>query len=175
MGMYRYRTAGALTLALLIATGASGVSAAHQSKAPTWITTKGKTVNLTLIAAYNNVQSGFNFDGGANGKMTITVPRGDKVNVSFSNKAPIPHSAEVVGFAKKPASLTTFKPAFKGASSPNPTSGSPSGKTYKFSFTAAKTGKYLLVCAVPGHVAAGMWDNFVVSGSAKSGSIHFSK
>jgi sulfocyanin len=162
--------AGAVALGLSLSVGASVVSA-RPTSAPTWITTKGKTVSLTLIATYNNTQSGFNFNGGANGKMTITVPLGDTVKVSFTNKASLPHSAEIVAYAKAPASLTSFSAAFKGASSPNPTAGSPSGKTSTFSFTATKAGTYLLVCAVPGHVAAGMWDNFVVSKTAKVGSI----
>jgi sulfocyanin len=150
--------------------GASVVSA-RQASGPTWATTRGKKVSLTLIAAYDNTQSGFNFNGGANGKMTIIVPHGDVVNVSFTNKASLPHSAEIVAYAKTPAAVTSFAPALKGASTPNPTAGSPSGKTYKFSFTATKAGKFLLVCAVPGHVAAGMWDNFVISKTAKVGSI----
>ena len=41
---------GALGLSLVV--GASVVSA-RQASTPTWITTKGKTVSLTLIAAYN--------------------------------------------------------------------------------------------------------------------------
>jgi sulfocyanin len=160
--------AGALGLSLV---GGASVASARQAHAPTWITTKGKTVSLTLIAAYNNTQGGFNFNGGAHGKLTITVPQGDKVNVTFTNKASLPHSAEIVASAKAPATLTSFSPAFTGASSPNPTAGSPSGATSTFSFIAAKAGKYLLVCAVPGHVAAGMWDNVVVSKAAKVGSI----
>ena len=162
--------AGALTLGLSLVIGVSVVSA-HQVSRPTWITTKGKTVSLTLIAAYNNTQSGFNFNGGANGKLTITVPQGDKVSITFTNKASLPHSAEIIAYAKTPAALTSVSPAFKGASSPNPTAGSPAGQTSTFSFTATKAGKYILVCAVPGHIAAGMWDNFVVSKAAKVGSI----
>lgn len=161
--------AGAVALGLSLVVGA-GVVSARQASAPTWVTTKGKTVSLTLFAAYDNTQSGFNFNGGARGKLTITVPQGDRVNVSFTNKASLPHSAEIVAFAKTPAAITSVSPVFKGASSPNPTAGSPSGKVYKFSFTATKAGKYLLVCAVPGHVAAGMWDYFVVSKTAKVGS-----
>jgi sulfocyanin len=157
-----------LVLSLLV--GANAVSA-RQASAPTWVITKGKTVTLTLIAAYNNTQGGFNFNGGANGKLTITVPQGDTVNVNFTNKASLPHSAVIVASAQTPASLTSYSPAFQGASSPNPTAGSPSGKIFKFSFTATKAGNYLLVCAVPGHVAAGMWDTFVVSKTAKVGRI----
>ena len=162
-----WRLAGVLALGLSVLIGTGQVSA----KGPTWITTSGKTVTLTLIAAYNNAVSGFNFNGGANGKMTVTVPLGYIVHVTFSNNAPLPHSAEIVGFTKTPATAK-FSPVFKGASSPNPTStGTIKGKTDRFSFAANKAGSYLLVCAIPGHAAAGMWDNFVVSKSAKTGSV----
>jgi sulfocyanin len=166
--MRPYRIAGALALGLTLVAGASGVSAAHSTKTPTWIVTKGKTVNLTLIAAY---KGGFDFNGYSQGKMTITVPVGDKVNVTFSNNAPTPHSAMFVAFSKTPASISSPATSFKGASSPNPMNGTSKGTTQKFSFTTVKAGKYLLICAVPGHAAAGMWDNFVVSSSAKVGSI----
>ena len=36
---------------------------------------------------------------------------------------------------------------------------------------ANKPGKYFLVCGVPGHLQAGMWDRFTVSASAKTPSI----
>ena len=167
-----WRLAGVLALGLSVLIGTGQVSA----KGPTWITTSGKTVTLTLIAAYPNpvssgFNSGFNFNGGANGGMTVTVPLGYIVHVTFSNNAPLPHSAEIVGFTKTPATAT-FSAAFKGASSPNPTAtGTIKGKTDRFSFAANKAGNYLLVCAIPGHAAAGMWDNFVVSKSAKAGSV----
>ncbi|HWE62622.1 MAG TPA: sulfocyanin-like copper-binding protein [Chloroflexota bacterium] len=173
MTMRPYRLAGALALSLTLAAGAGGIASAHQTKAPTWITTKGKTVNLTVTAAYQNAMGGFSFNGYNNGKLTITVPAGDTVNVTFSNDGTIPHSAQIVAGTKAPTS--SVSDAFKGAQSPNPTNGTPKGKTQKFSFKASKAGKYLLICAVPGHAAAGMWDNFVVSSSAKSGSIKTSK
>src|SRR5581483_5816086 len=153
-------------LGLSLVAGASGVSAAHSNKTPTWITTKGKTVNLTVTAAYNNADSGFSFNGYSKGKLTITVPQGDKVNVTFSNDGAIPHSMEIVAFTKTPATISSPKAALKGAVSPNAMNGVAKGTTQKFSFTANKAGKYLLICAVPGHAAAGMWDNFVVSSSA---------
>lgn len=40
---------------------------------------------------------------------------------------------------------------------------------------AAKAGKYLMICGVPGHAAAGMWDNFVVSKTVTKGKITTSK
>ncbi len=45
------------------------------------------------------------------------------------------------------------------------------GTTQKFSFIADKAGKYAIVCGVPGHDAAGMWDTLVVSDSAATATI----
>jgi hypothetical protein len=41
-----------------------------------------KTVKLTLISAYNNVNNGYNFDGYANGTMVVTIPVGWTVHVT---------------------------------------------------------------------------------------------
>jgi sulfocyanin len=131
-------------------------------------------VALTLIAAYNSTQGGFNFNGGAAGKLTITVPLGVKVNVTFTNNAPLPHSAQFVAYAKTPPT-SAVSDAFKGAHTPNPTAGTAKGVKQTFSFVANKAGTYLLICAVPGHAAAGMWDNFVVSKTAKAASVVLKK
>jgi sulfocyanin len=147
----------------------AGGATAASNKATTWVTTKGKTVNLTLIGAYNNNLGGFNFNGAGKGQMTVTVPRNSIVHVTFKNNASLPHSAQIVAFSSTPPA-SAVSDAFKGANTPNPTSGSAKGVTQKFTFMATKTGKYLLICAVPGHAAAGMWDNFVVSSSAKTAS-----
>jgi sulfocyanin len=159
------RLGGAVLMVGGLLAGPLGASAAPKSAAPTWVTTKGKVVTLTVVAGYGG---GFDFNGAAKGKLTVTVPLGDKVNVVFTNKASLPHSAQIVAFSKNPPSATV-PDAFKGANSPNPNTGGLVGKaTQKFSFTANKAGSYLLICAIPGHAAAGMWDNFVVSKTAKT-------
>jgi sulfocyanin len=147
--------------------GPLGASAAPKSAAPTWVTTKGKVVNLTLVADYNSNGGGFNFNGAAKGQLTVTVPLGDKVNVTFTNKASLPHSAQIVKFSKTPPAAAV-PDAFKGANSPSPTNGMVGKSAQKFSFTANKAGSYLIICAVPGHAAAGMWDTLVVSKTAKA-------
>ncbi len=62
--------------------------------------------------------------------MTITVPTGDTVNVTFSNASPLPHSVEFTAFSK---TLPTggVAAAFKGSHSPNPTNGAPKGPAQK--------------------------------------------
>ncbi len=174
MSIHPLRIAGVLVMGVGLLAGSSQVSAAHQAKAPVWITTKAKVVNLTVTSAYANADGGFSFNGYSKGKMTITVPVGDKVNVTFSNASTIPHSAEFTKYTKTLPSGGIVA-VFKGALSPNAQNGAVKGVTQKFSFVASKVGKYMLICAVPGHFQAGMWDNFVVSKTAKSGTITIAK
>lgn len=157
----------AFAAALLVGTGVAQAS-------PAWAVTKGKVVNLTLVAAYNQNSSGFNFNGAAKGQMTVTVPLGDTVNVTFSNNAPLPHSAQIVAYSSNPPA-TAVPDAFKNANSANPTTGSSKGAPQKFSFVANKAGKYLIICAVPGHAAAGMWDTLVVAKGAKAATVTIKK
>ena len=136
---------------------------------PQWLAanTTTHTITLTLIAAYSNALSGFNFNGYGHGKMVISVPVGSHVTVIFSNKSAIPHSALVTTYARK-TSTKGFAPAFSGASSPHPARGIVAGQTQRFSFVAVRVGIYALVCAVPGHAAAGMWDVLQVTRDGKA-------
>ncbi|MGH2344799.1 MAG: sulfocyanin-like copper-binding protein, partial [Chloroflexota bacterium] len=126
------------------------------------------TATLTLIAGYNNAIAGFNFNGYGKGEMVINVPRGYHVTVDFSNQGLLPHSAVITPNADKNRT-SNFPLAFPGAGSTNPTAGIPKGQPDNFSFVADKVGAYALVCGVPGHEAAGMWDVFnVTSGGQPS-------
>lgn len=111
------------------------------------------TATITLIASYNGVNNGFNFDGYSRNLMW-TVPRGWKVRVVCKNLGPLRHSCAVVK-----NSLST-KPAFKGASTRHPQVGLAPGKKATFSFRASKRGAYRFACLVPGHEDARMWDVF---------------
>jgi uncharacterized cupredoxin-like copper-binding protein len=161
----RLIAAGALALA--VAGGASvavGTTAdAYAAKTPSWLVANAKahTATLTVTAGYNSAMGGFNFNGYFKGGMLVSVPAGYKVTVVFSNKSSLPHSVEFVAFSKKDGA--SYTPAFKGSSSPKPTTGIGQGTTQKFSFVANKVGSFAFVCAVPGHEAAGMWDTFVVT------------
>lgn len=165
--------AGACAAALALAVPAAGVFAArhtgHHATAPRWLVVNAKshTATLTLIAAYNNNLGGFNFNGYGNGKMVITVPLKYRVNVVFQNKGAVPHSALFTPYSARNKTIN-YPIAFRGASSPNPSQGTTKGKTVKFSFIVNKTGTYALVCAVPGHEVAGMWDTLTVTSGGKA-------
>jgi sulfocyanin len=172
---------GGLALALVVlgSLGFWAVQAhtpAGAAATPTWVTTQGKVVHLTLIAGYNNTNSGFNFDGAAHGQMTVTVPLGDRVVATFKNNAQgVQHNVVVIAYTRSlPASGSS--PAFQGAASPTPQfgQGSPQqGAPQTFSFVANKAGRYMLICGIAGHAIAGMWDNLVVSPTAKAASATF--
>lgn len=154
-------------MAVLPANAASNKTTKAKAATPSWLVynAKAHTATLTITAAYNTTLSGFNFDGYGQGKMVVTIPSGTKVTVKFTNKGPLPHSFVVTPFAKRTA--TTFPVALKGAATPNPTAGSAAGTTVTLHFTATPVGKYAMVCAVPGHAPAGMWDTLTI---AKGGS-----
>jgi sulfocyanin len=153
-------TASAMVLALALP-GMYAAASHHPGRAatPRWLVADAQahTAKLTLIAAYTNALSGFNFNGYGSAKMVITIPVGYRVTVLFSNKSSVPHSAVFTPYSQKNRS-SNFPLAFKGSTSPDPTNGITSGKTQRFTFTASKVGTYALVCGVPGHEQAGMWD-----------------
>ena len=139
---------------------------------PSWVSynAKAHAATLTIIAGYNTTDGGFNFNGASKGTMVVTIPLGTKVTVKFTNKdkTALPHSLLVTTWADRMAGSGYALP-FKGAASPNYASGAPAGARATFTFTASKAGTYALVCAVPGHAAAGMWDTLkVVTGGSAS-------
>jgi sulfocyanin SoxE-like protein len=107
-------------------------------------------VTITLIAAYDGGNGGFNFDGYSRVLMW-TVPRGWTVHVVCKNRGPIRHSCAVVRSG-------STKPAFRGAATPQPRIGLEPGQTAGFTFRAGQTGVYRFACLVPGHELARMWD-----------------
>lgn len=137
-----------------------------------------KQVTFKVITAYNAGNHGWNFDGYANGDMTMAVPKGWKVTMHFEQEDPsVPHSAgvAVASPSSLPASGSQATLAFSGASTSQFDQGLGPNKTEDFSFTADKAGNFLLLCGVAGHAQNGMWDHFNVVAGADSASIHFKK
>ena len=114
------------------------------------------TATLALVAGSTTANSGFNFNGASKGQLVVTIPAGYKLTVHFSNAAALPHSAVVTAYTNRTAA--SFPPAFPGAATPNAVTGVGQGAKQTFTFTAKTVGTYAIVCAVPGHAAAGMWD-----------------
>jgi sulfocyanin len=125
-----------------------------------------KSVAITLVAAANSAQGGFNFNGGSSGNQTITVPLGWTVEIDFQNHDVVPHSALLTA-AQSPLPAVPDKPAFPRAYTSHLIDGLPAQTGQdNVQFTANGAGDYLIACGVPGHAQSGMFIRFVVSDSA---------
>ncbi|MDB5078008.1 MAG: Pyrrolo-quinoline quinone [Chloroflexi bacterium] len=122
-------------------------------------------VVFKIVAASDPSNNGFNFNGYAKGKANFIVPAGWLVNFIFTNNAALPHSVGVT------ASLKLSVDSAPLGATPNPFQGIGGNQTQYAGFTVYTPGKFYMVCLVPGHIQAGMWDNFTVSATAKSPSI----
>ena len=120
-----------------------------------------KTVTVNLIAGQGTAGKGFNFNGYSAGDMHIQVPTGWRVTVSMIDDSNTPHSALIVPWDERQGG--PFHAAFAHSAPADFRSGIEKGDDpQKFTFTAEKAGQYAIVCGVPGHVDAGMWDVFDV-------------
>jgi sulfocyanin len=127
-----------------------------------------KTATVQLVGGYNGLNGALNFNGGAKGSQTITVPLGWKVQASFVNRdGDLPHSAIVVREVS-PIPLEAPPPAFPRAFTVKLEEGLQEGGTDDLSFVANKEGRFLIFCGVPGHGQGGMWIYLVVSPSASA-------
>jgi glucose dehydrogenase len=131
---------------------------------------KLKRAVFRIVAASTNDNSGFNFDGYSKGKANFVVPPGWHADFIFTNNAALPHSLALVSSLKISASTQPI------LATPNPIAGITAGKTQYAGFGLAPPGpgKYYLVCLVPGHITAGMWDYFTIDITAKAPSIQTS-
>lgn len=146
-----------------------GAQAATVKIDPSWVTirTADSSVEFRLIAGLTTANGGMNFDGATAGSLTLTVPVKWHVTLHFrNNDENMPHSAEVTGSATPVPAMPDTKPAFGGAESKDATQGVNMGTAQDLHFKADQPGSYIIVCAVPGHGAAGMWIRLVVSPTA---------
>ncbi len=140
----------------------AGVIAAFGGLAPG----QGAPVSqFTIVAAQTPANGENNYNGTSNGKLVLTVPVGATVQITFKNQGTLPHSLQIIP-PKSPLPATALEaPAFPGAQIPNPQAGITKGQTVNVQFTAAKAGKYLMICGFPGHALLGMYATFVVAPS----------
>lgn len=154
--------------ALQVSAAGPARHAAGKAHFLSWNATK-HTVTLELTAGLTSDNHTLNFNGYTSGGMVVTVPKGYKVKVVFTNRSTFPHSAVFTLFADK-SSTGSHPLAFAGASSTNPVAGTAPNARGTFSFKANKTGTYAIICEVSHHADAGMWDVFKVT-KAKQPSI----
>ena len=150
--------------------------AAAAMKMPSWVNVDAahRAVSLKIIAADGGANGTLNFNGYANGQMTVVVPAGWRVHIDFANTGAgaLPHSVEVIRAV--PASKIppqAIPPAIPRAESRLLVAGIPPQQTDSFDFTAQLAGQYLWFCGVPAHGTQGMWDRLIVSASAKVPSV----
>ena len=107
-----------------------------------------RTVQLQVVASLNNSSGAPTLDGTSRGAMTVRIPQGWRVDVTFVNHS----TAGPDGLAVTPASLSGPTP-FSGASV---SSVPPSGVAY-FHFNASRQGRFALASTSPRRAAAGEW------------------
>ncbi len=125
-------------------------------------------VELRLLAGETGADAGFNFDGYAQGRLTVVVPVGWRVDVACVNRSTVlTHSCAVV--EDRPLSPYGAPPAFPGASVPDARHGLGFGQTAHFSFVAGRPGRYRIADLVVGHELDGSWDWLVVRRGVRPG------
>lgn len=142
---------------------------------PDWmhVDAANSTVHLTITAGATEAKNYWNFNGGHDGNMTITVPVGYTVTIDFVNQDPnMAHSLGIVAQTSGFSATPDPTPIFEGAVTQNPgsmTDGTMPGETETVTFVAATAGEYGMVCFVPGHAATGMYIYFDVSADGEAG------
>ena len=129
------------------------------------------SVKVVLVATFNAANYGMNFNGYSHGKAVLTVPVGWKMDVTFINPSPIPHSAIVCEKAET-KKLQIAEPYFEGGATPKHIMGQTMGKS-EFSFTPDEAGEFALACGFPSHAVAGHWISLNVSAEAKVATLQF--
>lgn len=126
---------------------------------PSWLTadTAGHAVTLQLLAGMNGQNSGMNFNGFANGGLTVKVPAGWRIITEFRNKdRGQNHGFDLVKFAQ-PVPAAYGPLAAPEAFTDTLNAGLAPGKAKTVSFAAPPPGRYIVRCTAGGHATLGMW------------------
>jgi sulfocyanin len=156
---------------LLIATPAM---AAEEQLVPPWMTVDAGAhkVTMDVIAGLNSNNSNWNFNGYYDGDMTVVVPEGWEVEITFTHRdGEVPHSLVIMadpGAENLPLQAGREQAAFPRAYSRSPEQGISAGDQDTIAFRTDKTGDFLWFCGVPGHGQSGMWMRFRVTAEAET-------
>ena len=136
----------------------------NTSRDPEFMTfdAEARRVDLAVISAFDQSNSGYNFNGASHGTHQLTVPVGWQVRIAFSNHDVIPHSVVVIR-QPKTLPLRIAGPAFRGAASRSFQQGLPPGAQDYFTFVASPAGDYLIACGSTGHLVLGAFLRLRVS------------
>lgn len=130
----------ACACAALSGCGAQNFAAGQSASQFLRVDSATQTVTLKLIAGFTPANGWLNFDGYANGQMTVQVPVGYKVTVEFSNDGGVPADIGVYG--------ANGQLAFPGAGDSiqaielNAQPGIVPGSSETVTFTASQAGMY---------------------------------
>lgn len=127
---------------------------------------EARHVELTITAAYDQSNTGYNLNGGFQGSHRVTIPQGWRVAVTFVNRDLVPHSFVVIREARQ-LPLRIDRAALPGAASRKHQVGVPAaGREDGIEFVASHPGAYLIACGVNTHAAMGSYLRLVVSADA---------
>ena len=128
----------------------------------------GESVHMTITAGATDAKNYWNYNGAADGSMTITVPEGFTVMIDFRNNDPyMAHSLGISATTSGFGAMIEPVAVFEGAMTSNPAS--MPGEEESITFVASAAGDYAMVCYIPGHAATGMWIYFNVSADGSYG------
>ncbi|PWI57408.1 sulfocyanin-like copper-binding protein [Sulfoacidibacillus thermotolerans] len=162
---FRHIVLGAVALSSIILTGCGTTEAVN----PPWfsVNNANQTVDLTIAAGTNSTNGFANFNGYANGQMTVDIPVGYTVQVHFVNDGGIPFDFGIYNSVNKLA----FPGAGASVSSMVNDSGAGvfPGQSSNFKFVASQVGDYRmenLLLRIDDQTRPenfGMWDWFDVT------------
>jgi hypothetical protein len=144
-------------------------NAQRQPLDPQWLSSNvaAKTVHFQLIAGLTGLNGALNFNGFADGDLTLVIPSGWNVEIDFFNHdGMLPHSAAVVA-GTLPIQPAPAESTIRGAYTVRLTQGLPPLGKDTMRFTADPSGDYFILCGGPGPPTGGMWIRLQISGTAE--------